>query len=548
MNSIAPIEQLELSTALNVSPAVWGERGLERLIDTLMRMAAEQTGAERGVLMLTRGNNLTIESEATRGGNTISVRQREASLAATPLPQSIIDYVLRTREALLLEDASLEKPFLSDSYVRAQKARSILCVPLRDQARLVAVLFLENNLTPRVFTPAHIAALKALAPLAAIALEQALLDADRRQTEQALRESEEQWRAAFDSNPTMCFMVDRAGTILSVNPSGAGQLGYAVSELLGQPVLSVFLESERETVQKHVEECFAQLGQTLRWEARKMRKDGEVIWVRETASTVSLKNCPALLVVCEDITERKRAEDRLRQSEAYLSEAQRLSHTGSWAWSDDLAITYWSEECFRVLGFDPIEGLPKFDAFLQRIHPDDRRALTERIRTALDEKVQFEMECCIVRPCGEVCDIYLLGHPVLDASNQVVEVVGTVVDTTERKRAEEARLTHLWFLESMDRINRAMQGTGDLEKMMSDVLDATLEIFVCDRAWLIYPCDPWRRPGERSWSTRGPSFLARLPWEPTCPSMRKSPLCSSARARPAAPCYSARATSFRCRR
>ena len=201
MNSIAPIEQLELSTALNVPPAAWGERGLENLIDTLMRTAAEQTGAERGVLMLIRGNRFTIESEATRGGNTISVRQREASVAATPLPLSIIDYVLRTREALLLEDASLEKPFLTDPYVRARKSQSILCVPLGNQARLVAVLFLENNLTPRVFTPA--ATLKALAPLAAIALEQALLDADRRQTEQALRESEEQWRAAFDSNPRM---------------------------------------------------------------------------------------------------------------------------------------------------------------------------------------------------------------------------------------------------------------------------------------------------------------------------------------------------------
>ncbi len=103
---------------------------LEKLTDTLMRTAAEQTGAEHGVLMLARGDKLTIEAVATTGGNTISVWQREAGLAAPPPPQSIIDYVLRTREALVLDDASAEESFLSDRNVLAQTARSIFCVPL----------------------------------------------------------------------------------------------------------------------------------------------------------------------------------------------------------------------------------------------------------------------------------------------------------------------------------------------------------------------------------------------------------------------------------
>jgi PAS domain S-box-containing protein len=98
--------------------------------------------------------------------------------------------------------------------------------------------------------------------------------------------------------------------------------------------------------------------------------------------------------------------------------------------------------------------------------------------------------------------IHAEGHPVFNTSGDLVESVGTVMDVTERKRAEEEHQTHLWFLESMDQVNRAIQGTNDLEQMMSDVVDAVLLIFNCDRAWLVYPCDPegasWKVPMEHA--------------------------------------------------
>ena len=124
-----------------------------------------------------------------------------------------------------------------------------------------------------------------------------------------LRNSEEQWRAAFESNPTMYFIVDAAGTIVSVNSFGAEHLGYGIDELIGQPVLNVFYEHDRDTTQRRVQECFEQPGKTMRWEARKIRKDGTMLWVRETANAVFLKKRPVLLVVSEDTTEQKRAEE-----------------------------------------------------------------------------------------------------------------------------------------------------------------------------------------------------------------------------------------------
>ncbi len=150
-----------------------------------------------------------------------------------------------------------------------------------------------------------------------------------------------------------------------------------------------------------------------------------------------------------DVTSIKRAEEELRTSEAYLAEAQRLSQTGSWAWSPDqdlplgkskhADIRYWSEECYRVLSFDPQDGLPRFEDFFQRIHPDDQPGFRELIQTAIREKAEWEADYRIMHPDGPVKDIHVVGHPVLSTSGHLIEFVGTAVDVTERKRAEEER-------------------------------------------------------------------------------------------------------------
>ena len=137
-----------------------------------------------------------------------------------------------------------------------------------------------------------------------------------------------------------------------------------------------------------------------------------------------------------DIDEGKKAEDLLRRSEAYLAEAQRLSHTGSSAYNET-TILYWSEETYRIWGFDPAQGLPSREAVFQRIHPDDRDRVRAEVERAFGEKRGYSIGYRIVLPDGTVKHLESISQPVFSASGELVEVVATQVDVTERKRAEE---------------------------------------------------------------------------------------------------------------
>jgi PAS domain S-box-containing protein len=262
---------------------------------------------------------------------------------------------------------------------------------------------------------------------------------ERRQGEEALRSSEEQWRNAFENNPTMYFMVEASGRIRSVNPFGATQLGYTVDELVGRSVLDLFHEADREAVQRYSTSCLDKLGESLSWELRKVRKDGTVLWVRETARAIPQpKNRPILLVACEDITRRKESEEKLRQNQAYLQESQRIGHMGSWAYKVSSGELVTSPELLRIFGRDPDQEKPTTEMFRGNVHPEDRAYVDDTIDKAMCEKTDFAIDHRIVLPDGSIKHVHSMAHRVFDDSSTLVEYIGTVMDVTERKRSEEA--------------------------------------------------------------------------------------------------------------
>lgn len=140
-----------------------------------------------------------------------------------------------------------------------------------------------------------------------------------------------------------------------------------------------------------------------------------------------------------EISERKFAEEKLRLSEAYLAEAQRITHTGSWAWQvAGRDAVHLSEEWYRIYGFDPEQGAPTWEQRLQRIHPEDRSKWLEAVDRAISEKSDYEVGFRILLPDGVVKHLHSVGHPVLNPSGDLLQFVGSSTDFTHRKQSEEA--------------------------------------------------------------------------------------------------------------
>jgi PAS domain S-box-containing protein len=317
----APVEHLDLATVMKVSQAVSGEIVLEKLIDTLMRIAVAQAGAERALLILARGAAQQIVAEATTGGDTVIVQPRADPVAEAVLPESVLHYVLRTRESVILDDASAENPFSADPYMRQHHARSILCLPLLTQAKLMGVLYLENNLAPRVFAPGRSAVLKLLASQAAITLENARLYRD-------LEEREARIRRLVDANIVGILIWDVAGRILEANDAFLRIVGYDRDDLVsGRMRWTDLTPPEWLDRDKQRTLELRKTGTLQPFEKEYFRKNGSRASVLIGLAMVEAGGSEGVGFVL-DLTERKRAEAEARESERRYREMQmELAHS-----------------------------------------------------------------------------------------------------------------------------------------------------------------------------------------------------------------------------
>src|SRR6201981_3707772 len=264
---------------------------------------------------------------------------------------------------------------------------------------------------------------------------------DRKRAEDALRKSEERWRSVFENSAIGVALTDLNGHFLATNHVFQAMVGYTEEELHAVRFLDITHEDYRQPNWALVTELLEGKRRQFQIEKKYRRKDGTLIWVSNNVSLVpGTERVPRfIMALTEDITERKRAEQALRRSEAYLAEAQRLTKTGSGAYNPAAEkVIYWSDEMLRIFGLDPQRSnLPDREEFLRLMHPEDRDRFNERIEKAFREKADFAQDFRVVLTDGTVKHIHGIGHPVLDETGNIIEYVGTDVDVTERKRAEE---------------------------------------------------------------------------------------------------------------
>jgi PAS domain S-box-containing protein len=425
-----PAEQLDVGTVLKAAQAVSGEIELGKLIETLLRIAVQHAGAERGLLILFPNDEPWIEAEATTGRGEVEVTLRQTAASPAELPESMLHTVIRIRKSVILNDALAQNPFSADEYISQKHARSVLCLPLVKQAKLIGALYLENKLASHVFTPARISVLELLASQAAISLENARLYSD-------LAEREARIRRLVDSNIIGIMIGDSRGRIIEANEAFLDLLGYGREDLVSGRIRWTKLTPAEWAAAD--QDAIAQLNATgtcRPYEKEYFRKDGSRVPVLVGGAFFERKRDEGVIFVI-DMTERKRAEEALRESEERFRDYAETASDWLWETGPDHRVTRISEHVDAV-GIAPslTIGVARWEIArdvesesekwrLHREMLDAHQPFRDFVYSTLDES-------------GSPVYVRVSGKPVFGAKGNFLGYRGTGADITSIIRADHA--------------------------------------------------------------------------------------------------------------
>jgi PAS domain S-box-containing protein len=465
----ASVGQLDIETVVKASQALSSEIVLRRLIERLMRIAVEHAGAERGLLILLRGNEPRIEAEATTSHSGIEVTVQEASIAPFVLAQSALQYVIRTRERVVLDDATIANLYSEDEYVRKKRPRSVLCLPIVKQTKLMGALYLENNLTPRAFTPERVAVLELLASQAAISLENARLYSGLQRSEAFLAQGQR-----LSHTGSFGWNISNGDHFWSEETFHIFGLDRAVKPTLDS-VLRHVHPDDIDFVHKILDRASMD-GKDFEVKYRIRLADGLVkhLHVIAHAWKNSLDNLEFVGAVT-DITATTQAVEALRRSEEHLREVIETIPAMAWTASPDGSIDFVSRSLLEYMGFCMDDWTAS--GWRKVMHPEDIDRTIETWHAALETGESYECETRTRTARGSYRWCLSRAVPLRDVSGRIVKWYGTNTDIEDRKRSEEV------LRESERSIRLILDGIAGLVAIMApdgrveSVNNQTLEYF-----------------------------------------------------------------------
>ena len=423
-----PVGQLDVETVVKASQAISSEMVLSKLIEKLMRIAVEHAGAERSLLILLRGDEPQIEAEASAGHGTVEVTVRQTPITPDAIPQSALQYLIRTREHVVLDDASVGNLYSQDEYVRAKRPRSVLCLPIVKQTKLIGALYLENNLTPRAFTADRIAVLELLASQAAISLENASLYSDLQRSEAFLAQGQ-----AISHTGGFGWNVSSGEIYWSEETYKIFEFDRAV-----KPTRELAFErvhpDDRDRVRKTIDRA-SKARANLDSEHRLVMPDGSVKYLHALARAMepSSGNLEYLGTV-SDITQRKRAEEKIRQSERDLRLFLDLAPQHVAVLGPDKSRLYNNQAALDYLGLTLEEWQ---NAELDTLfHPRDYERVMRERQSRFPGSSSFEYEARLRRRDGQYRWFLFRYNPTLDEQGRPTRWYIAGTDIEDRKQTE----------------------------------------------------------------------------------------------------------------
>jgi signal transduction histidine kinase/GAF domain-containing protein len=483
----SPVQHLDVASVVKASQALSSEIVLPRLIERLMKIAIENAGADRGLLILPSEAEYLIQAEARATGDQIEVTMRQQPITGIACPESLVRYVIRTRESVILDDASKPSLFSGDDYLLDRQSKSILCLPLMKQRELIGILLLENALISHAFTPARIAVLELLAAQAAISLENTRLYGDLAQAVEHRKQSDiylagekhvlemiASGRPLREVLAALCKFFEESapdchcGIYPIDGRNKTFEFGVAPSlpASYTNPIEGVSVASDDSprgrSISEKTQVIAEDIGSDSRWmeapcRAHVLEHGLRAVW----SSPICSREGSVIGTVCvyhkmpgspsphhQEIIahvahlasiaiERSQAEAGLKRSEFYLTEGQRVSLTGTFAW--DLAtdeITF-SDQLKRIWEFEPHREVT-YDMLSERTHPDDLPRLydyRERIRAGFTNP---DYELRLRMPDGRIKYLWVSARAMSHEGGRL-ECLGAAQDITRRRLAEDAR-------------------------------------------------------------------------------------------------------------